>query len=100
MVNYPVNHPDTGEHWFLDMAYPELKIAFEYQGELYHTGREALRHDSRKLTALQGMGWRVITITADMIQSEQAWGMLLDTIIDVMRQQSRLLRVRVRLGRR
>ena len=99
-VNYRVDHPDTDETWFLDLAYPDLHIAFEYQGEQYHANREGLRRDSRKLSALQGLGWRVIVVTADMLQSEWAWGMLMDTIIDVIRQQSRLYGVRMRIRRR
>ena len=99
-VNYRVVHRDTAETWFLDLAYPRLGIAFEYQGEQYHATREGLQRDSRKLTALQGLGWRVMTVTADMLRTAVAWTMLLDTVYDVMRQQSRLRRVRLRLNKR
>ena len=99
-VNYRVMHRDTGETWFLDLAYPRLRIAFEYQGEQYHATREGLRRDSRKLTALQGLGWRMITVTADMVYLGQTWNLLLDTIHDVIRQQSRLHRLRIRFNTR
>ena len=94
-VNIRVIHPVTREMWFLDLAYPHLFIAFEYQGELYHASRSGLRRDSRKISALQGLGWRIITITADMLNSQQGWQMLLETVTDVMRQQSRLYHVKL-----
>lgn len=54
--------------YILDMAYDEAKLAIEYDGA-YHVGnRQQMQQDAARRRALEGQGWRVITITsADML---------------------------------
>ena len=46
----------------LDMAWPELKIAVEYDGEQHRTDRQQYVRDVRRLEALAELGWIVIRV--------------------------------------
>ena len=46
---------------FVDIGFPELKIAYEYKGRLYHLPEQAGR-DDRRQNALAGAGWTVINV--------------------------------------
>jgi very-short-patch-repair endonuclease len=48
----------------VDAAYPDSRIAIEYDSYEHHTGRAALVRDSRRRNALAGIGWTVISVTA------------------------------------
>lgn len=48
----------------LDFAWPQFKVAAEYDGADWHGGTEALRNDRERLAALQDLGWVVIPILA------------------------------------
>jgi len=68
----------------LDFAWPQHRVAAEYDSGEWHLGAEALRRDREKLAALQDLGWVVVPMVAD----------------DVRRQPSRLVeRIRAHLDR-
>ena len=68
----------------LDFAWPEHRVAAEYDSGEWHVGMEALRRDREKLAALQDLGWIVVPIVAN----------------DVRRQPSKLVdRIRAHLDR-
>ncbi|HXR43597.1 MAG TPA: hypothetical protein VN759_02240 [Pseudolysinimonas sp.] len=48
-----------------DLAWPELRIAFEYEGDQHRSDRERWRRDIARKEAMEGAGWRVIRVTAD-----------------------------------
>jgi very-short-patch-repair endonuclease len=48
----------------LDFAYPDLKIALEYDG-LWHGDRRAFLDDRRRLNRLNAAGWVVIHVTLE-----------------------------------
>jgi very-short-patch-repair endonuclease len=48
----------------VDLAYPELRIAIEYDG-LWHAERHAFLDDRRRLNRLVAAGWVVLHVTAD-----------------------------------
>ncbi|MFI5054046.1 MAG: hypothetical protein ACHQDE_06760 [Acidimicrobiia bacterium] len=48
----------------LDAAYPDAKIAIEYESYEHHTGKLALVRDSARRNRLIAVGWLVITATA------------------------------------
>jgi very-short-patch-repair endonuclease len=50
----------------LDFAWPELRVALEYEGA-WHTTRIA--EDRRRIEALQAAGWRVLFVTAADLHS-------------------------------
>jgi hypothetical protein len=59
----------------VDLAYPEWKIAIEYEGD-HHRERDQFRRDVARVNALREAGWLVLRFTAD----------------DLFRQPDRLLR--------
>lgn len=48
----------------LDLAYPELRIAIEYEGDHHRTSQAQWRRDIERTRMLQALGWRVIRVTA------------------------------------
>src|SRR5262249_39725013 len=48
-----------------DLAYPELKIAMEYDSYQHHVGKHPHVRDSRRRNAMTGLGWAVLVATAD-----------------------------------
>ena len=61
-----------------DFAWPQFKVAAEYDGEESHSGAEAMRQDRERLAALQDLGWVVIPIVAGDVRSRP--GMLVSRI--------------------
>ncbi|WP_424463422.1 endonuclease domain-containing protein [Pseudoclavibacter helvolus] len=55
----------------VDLAYPELKIAVEYDGE-YHWDPEQAKKDVARINRLQEAGWLVIRITIDDLFKRRA----------------------------
>jgi len=53
----------------VDLAYPDLKIAIEYHGDVHRTKRAKWRSDVTKAELLRALGWTVIILTADDIES-------------------------------
>lgn len=59
----------ANERWFrLDLAWPRIKVALEYDGVEFHTGR-ALTNDRIRHNALAAEGWTVLSVTAPMVWS-------------------------------
>lgn len=48
-----------------DLAYPELKIAIEYDGDHHRTDKRQWRRDRFRDERMRDAGWIVITLTAD-----------------------------------
>lgn len=48
----------------VDFAWPDCKVAAEYDGEDPHSGPEAMRRDRERTAALQDRGWVVVPIVA------------------------------------
>ncbi|QDZ15026.1 endonuclease domain-containing protein [Humibacter ginsenosidimutans] len=51
----------------LDMAYPELKIAIEYDGDHHRTDRQQWSRDIDRLEALAALGWHVIRVDSRLL---------------------------------
>lgn len=54
--------------WRVDFAWPEQRVAVEYDGVVWHEGPEAFRHERQRRAALQEKGWVVISIIADDVR--------------------------------
>jgi len=48
----------------VDLAYPEVRLAIEYDGVVFHTDARALARDRERLNALTAAGWSVLRFTA------------------------------------
>jgi len=61
--------------WRVDFAWPERRLAVEYDGFDWHSSPEALQQDRRKRAALQEVGWTVLSVTADDVR-RRSWDMV------------------------
>lgn len=52
----------------LDFAWPQYRVAAEYDSDQWHAGADALRRDREKVAALQDLGWLVVPIVADDVR--------------------------------
>lgn len=57
---------------FLDMAWPEKRVAVEYDGAHHWTDPRQRRRDIERLAALESLGWIVIRISSDMLRTPAA----------------------------
>jgi hypothetical protein len=56
----------------LDFAWPEQRVAVEYDGLDWHSDPDAMRRDRRRRIALQDVGWTVISIVFEDVRY-RAW---------------------------
>lgn len=62
----------TGRLWRLDFAWPEFRVAAEYDGVDWHSGPDAFRRDRTRSAALQDMVWVVVPIIAEDVRHQPA----------------------------
>lgn len=62
----------NGELRRLDFAWPDCRVAVEYDGVDWHANPDAVRNDRRRRLALQDVGWTVISIVSDDVR-HRAW---------------------------
>ncbi|MEU4423932.1 DUF559 domain-containing protein [Actinoplanes sp. NPDC024001] len=62
----------------VDLAWPEVRLAVEYDGD-HHREREQFRRDVERLNALRLAGWTVLRFTADDVlrRPERTAGMVI-----------------------
>ena len=53
----------------VDAAYPDLRIALEYESFDWHTGKAALVRDSARRNAVVAAGWLPISVTAEDLRT-------------------------------
>jgi hypothetical protein len=76
-----------GRTWRLDFAWPELKVAVEYDGFDWHSDPDQLRRDRQKRAALQELGWVVISIVFDDVR-HRSWEMVRRIEVQLRREQA------------
>ena len=57
-----------GRRWRLDFAWPDRRVAVEFDGFQWHSDPEAFRRDRQKRAALLDMDWSVTSIVADDVR--------------------------------
>lgn len=80
LAGLPEPHINMGvyssTHTFIarvDLSYPHLKIAIEYDGAV-HLGERQRRRDAERRNALLSEGWHVVTLTQDSLSDpSQRW---------------------------
>lgn len=66
--------------YYLDMGWPDLKVALEYEGDHHRTDRAQFARDIARLDELIALGWTVIRVAADtpvhavIARLQRAWG--------------------------
>jgi very-short-patch-repair endonuclease len=58
----------SGRTWRVDFAWPDLKVAVEYEGFDFHSSPDDLRRDRQKRAALHELDWTVIGIVVDDVR--------------------------------
>jgi hypothetical protein len=58
----------NGETWRFDFAWPEYRVAAEYDGVDWHSGPAAFHRDRRRGAAVQDLGWVVVPIVAEDVR--------------------------------
>lgn len=76
----------NGERRRLDFAWPDYRVAVEYDGLDWHTGPDAMRRDRRRSAALMDVGWVVVAIMFEDVRY-RAWEFV--ARIDAQLRQSR-----------
>lgn len=56
----------------IDLAYPERKVGFEYEGEQHLTDKRQWGRDIRRYEMLTDLGWRIIRVTASDLAQHRA----------------------------
>lgn len=69
----PVPGPYGDPIYHLDMGWPELKIAVEYDGDQHRTDPERYRRDIKRSEYLQRMGWTRLRVVAGDHRNEVLW---------------------------
>lgn len=57
-----------GEVFYLDIAFPQRRVAVELDGYQFHSGREAFERDRLKQNLLVLEGWRLLRFTSNTVQ--------------------------------
>ncbi|WP_454049655.1 hypothetical protein [Cellulomonas sp. Marseille-Q8402] len=52
-----------------DLSYPEQRVGIEYDGDVHRTDATTWRRDVARRQALEHLGWRLITCTADDVRA-------------------------------
>jgi hypothetical protein len=68
-LQYPIFGRD-GELWRVDFAWPEYRLAAEYESVDWHAGREEMLRDKRRWGKIQELGWTIIPIVVDDVRRE------------------------------
>jgi hypothetical protein len=61
-----------GRTWRVDFAWPDRKVAVEYDGFDWHSSQEQFRHDRQKVAALREIDWTVLSIVDDDVR-RRSW---------------------------
>lgn len=72
IANLRVDDPDTDWHGYIDLAYPQWKIAIEYDSDEHRVHKARWQKDLHKNEVLHLLGWSVLRISvADLANPEQ-----------------------------
>lgn len=64
-LNRELVDPATGIVYYIDLAYPQFRVAIEYDGAEHLTDPERVKRDQRKNLVLNAQGWTVIRVYAE-----------------------------------
>ena len=71
IVGYEVHHDG---YWVgtPDLAYPNERVAIEYEGDVHRLDLDTFRDDIDRRERFEDAGWRVIRVTADHLRNPKA----------------------------
>jgi len=65
---FPVQY--GSQEYLLDFAIPQLKVAIEADGELFHSNTKQINHDNERDMELRQLGWTVLRFKDDEIKNQ------------------------------
>jgi hypothetical protein len=68
VINLQVKDPDTGRRRYLDLAYRQVKVAVEYDGDHHRISVTQRRKDQQRKDSLESVGWKIRVVTAEDIK--------------------------------
>lgn len=68
VLNHPVEDPDSDGTRYIDLAYPDLKIGIEYDGDYHRQTTTQRRKDQARLDSLASIGWNIRSLNAEDIK--------------------------------
>ena len=74
-----------------DIAWPDSKVDVEYQSRYAHEGETARIRDSRRANALGELGWTVISVTNEELNSLQACNAIASRVRKALKLKKRAL---------
>ena len=80
MLDYGLPRPElqyliegrSGERWRVEFAWPDARVAAEYESVDWHAGRSAMLRDKTRFGGVQDAGWTVIPIIVDDVRRRPA----------------------------
>lgn len=68
-LQYPI-HGHGGEMWRVDFAWPDMRLAAEYESIEWHAGPAEMLRDKTRWVKLQELGWTIVPIVVDDVRRE------------------------------
>ncbi|MCV7365115.1 hypothetical protein [Mycolicibacterium neworleansense] len=76
MIDYGLPRPElqheirgrNGETWRVDFAWPDARVAAEYEGLDWHSGPVKMIDDKKRFAGIQEQGWTVIPMVAEDVR--------------------------------
>ncbi len=76
MIDYGLPRPElqyeihgrNGEVWRVDFAWPDERVAAEYESVVWHAGRAELIGDRKRYAGVQDTGWTMVPIVVDDVR--------------------------------
>lgn len=68
-LQYPI-YGRGGELWRVDFAWPERRLAAEYESVGWHAGRNEMLRDKTRWGKIQELGWTIIPIVVSDVRQE------------------------------
>ncbi|CFI25311.1 cullin%2C a subunit of E3 ubiquitin ligase [Mycobacterium tuberculosis] len=68
-LQYPI-HGHGGEMWRVDFAWPDMRLAAEYESIEWHAGPTEMLRDKTRWAKLQELGWTIVPIVVDDVRRE------------------------------
>jgi very-short-patch-repair endonuclease len=76
MIDYGLPRPElqyeihgrNGESWRVDFAWPDARVAAEYESIDWHVGRAEMIRDKKRFAGVQECGWTVIPIVVEDVR--------------------------------
>lgn len=74
----------TWHTYHCDLFWEESKVAIEYNSTLFHSGEEAIFHDSERMNDLVSFGYNVLTVTRPQIANPDRMDVVAEIVAKMM----------------